>query len=300
MSCLPLVLLVEDNESHIFLIEEKLRLAFPNIILEKARNLFEASCLLPKNQWDLVILDSMLPDGQGVGLLEKLSKTHPFTAVAILTEDAEQEMLGKKHHGVVKCLKKEKKSLDLFVSHIKKLMSANKEIHRMLQEEGVSSLAFRDPLTHLYSRAYFDEHLRREVSSANRYGHEFSLLIVDVDGFSKINNRQGSHTGDRCLKRLAAVLAKSVRSGDVVARYGADEFVVLLSHCKQSDAMKCASRVLERLRRVKGDNSFTVSVGITYYHGEQKIHRLEQIISRADQSLTRAKRRGGDCYSVAR
>jgi two-component system cell cycle response regulator len=167
------------------------------------------------------------------------------------------------------------------------------------QEDGSEGMLFRDPLTGVYSRAYFDESLRREVWRSQRHSQDLAILLVDVDGFTNIVGKNGSPAGEKCLKKLAKFLTRSVRSGDIVARYGDDQFVVLLNHCKKSDALRCGNRVLQAIRKQPGNNHFTASIGVIYHRGESKIQRPKQLVAQAERALHRAKTQGGAQLHIA-
>ncbi len=298
----PSVLIVEDNEGHSYLIEEKFKSAFPQAEIHNARTLREASRILPKKEWDLVILNSRLPDGRGTDFLDKLSIRQPFAAVAILTENVnDEEMVSSQHHGVVEFLTKDRQTLESFVSRVKRLMASSQGINRLLDEKTGSSSGhlFRDPLTGAYSRAFLIESLHREISRANRYNQEISLLIVDIDHFQKMINKKNHKAGERCLKKISSILVNSIRAGDIVARYKARKFIHLLSQCPRAEAVQCAQRVLDRVKKGAGTDRFTVSIGVMYYKGVSKISRPQEIITGAERALAQAKSKGGNRFLVA-
>ena len=299
----PSLLLIEDNDGHSYLIEEKFRNAFPEADIVRARNLKEASSILPSKSWDLVIVNDKLPDGNAGDFVDQLSVRQPFAAVAVLTEETRDigimEFSG--HHGAVEVLTKDRSTLESFVARIKRLMAASQRISRLLHEgdDGALGTLFRDPLTGVYNRAYFDESLRREVSRCNRYGQDMGILLVDVDGFLNIVKKNGAPAGEKCLKKLASFLSKCVRSGDIVARYGEDQFAVLLNHCRSTDAARCAKRVLQAIRKQPSHQVFTVSIGVLHHGGESKVLRPKQLVAQAAKALHRAKTQGGARLHIA-
>jgi two-component system cell cycle response regulator len=300
MNAAPSLLLVEYNEGHNDLIQEKFRDAFPDAEISRAKNLSEALKLLPKKSWDMVITNWLLPDGSGADILDHLASHQPFVAVAILADDAsEVELDATGHHGAVEILTKDRQTLESFVLRVQRLMSASQRINRLLHEkaEAGNGSLFRDPLTQVYNRAYFEDALRRDVSRANRYQHEMSLLIADVDGFPNLAKSGGRGFVERCLKDLAAVLVQAVRSGDIVARYGENQFAMLLTHCKQSDAVRCARRVIKAVENRA--ERFTVSIGVMHYKGLSKVVRPKHMLQLAERALHQAKAQGGSCYQLA-
>ncbi len=100
-----------------------------------------------------------------------------------------------------------------------------------------------DALTGLANRRAFDERLDEEVARAIRYGHPLSLLMVDIDNFKLVNDRFGHTAGDEALKALAAIIDRSIRTIDIVARFGGEEFVVILPETPIEGAAVVAERV---------------------------------------------------------
>lgn len=297
-----MLLLVEDNDGHSYLIHEKFRNAFPEAEICRAKNLREALKLLPQQSWDLVITNWVLPDGSGAQILDHLSERQPFAAVAILADDERQvELDATGHHGAVEVLTKDRKTLESFILRVQRLMTASQKINRLLHDkaESGSNSLLRDPLTQVYNRAYFDDTLRRDVSRANRYQHEMSLLIVDVDGFRDLVKTKGRNVGERCLKNLAEMLTEAVRSGDVVARYGENQFVMLLTHCRKKDSLRCAERVLKSVRKRTDAEAFTVSIGVMHYKGSNKTIRPKHMLKLVEEALWTAKQSGGARYHLA-
>ncbi|MEO1124216.1 MAG: diguanylate cyclase [Cyanobacteria bacterium J06639_16] len=156
--------------------------------------------------------------------------------------------------------------------------------------------AIRDTLTGLYNRTYFLSQLDDELARSQRTGHRFVLAMIDVDFFKQINDQYGHPFGDKVLQALAHKLQKLLRSADVVARIGGEEFAVLMSDASLQEAMVA----LERLRtKLATDGliinhqrfSITVSIGAC----ENATHSAETLINTADKLLYRAKHQGRNC-----
>jgi diguanylate cyclase (GGDEF)-like protein len=160
----------------------------------------------------------------------------------------------------------------------------------------LASMVLADPLTACLNRRGLDQVLNQAVSSASRYGGEVALLAIDIDYFKTINDTFGHLAGDAVLRELAELLAQSSRGGDVVARVGGEEFVVLLPGADIETAGVVAERVLKTVRAhsfrtVRGHQQITVSVGIACEHVRDG-HVAGSLRARADEALYVAKRLG--------
>ena len=105
--------------------------------------------------------------------------------------------------------------------------------------------ATRDPLTNLYNQRLFWELLGYEIGRAQRHNEKFSLLVIDLDNFKNINDSHGHIIGDRFLAGIADVIHSTLRDGDILARYGGDEFVVILPDADEEQVFLVATRILE-------------------------------------------------------
>ncbi|HKI86999.1 MAG TPA: GGDEF domain-containing protein [Thermoanaerobaculia bacterium] len=157
--------------------------------------------------------------------------------------------------------------------------------------------ATTDPLTGLVNRRGFGTRSRRELSRSRRQGERLALVLVDVDQLKTINDRFGHAVGDRVLKHVAATIADLVRKSDLVARFGGDEFVILLWSADRQGAMAAT----ERIRCTIGDTPVNCDgqlIHLTLSAGVAEIGPLEgeveAAIGRADEALYRAKSAGRD------
>jgi diguanylate cyclase (GGDEF)-like protein len=155
---------------------------------------------------------------------------------------------------------------------------------RVRDRERLRQMALHDALTGAYSRYYLSEFFKIERERAKRSGRPISLVMADVDRFFEVNDRFGHPTGDRVLKEIAQLLVKNVRSGDVVVRYGGDEFLIVMPETTREEA----ERVMERLCRALEawdpgltGLEFSISFGVASWtpDGEET---LEQVLERAD------------------
>jgi diguanylate cyclase (GGDEF)-like protein len=154
----------------------------------------------------------------------------------------------------------------------------------------VASLAASDPLTGLPNRRRWDEEAARMVARAERTGEPLTIAIMDLDRFKAFNDGHGHQAGDRLLKEASAAWREQLRAGDLLARWGGEEFAVALPGATPEQAVP----VLERLRRATPSEQ-TASVGVA---GFVPGATLAELVEQADQALYRAKSNGRDCLEL--
>jgi diguanylate cyclase (GGDEF)-like protein len=166
------------------------------------------------------------------------------------------------------------------------------EANRKLQE-----MANVDGLTQIFNRRVFQNLITREFYRSQRYGHPLSCIMIDLDTFKEINDHEGHLVGDQVLRETAGLLQGSLRKTDFLARYGGDEFVVILP---EADS-KAAAVLGEKLRRAIEQRNFdiegrsiqlTISLGVSTLSKETPVFTEEEMIQRADANLYLAKKYG--------
>lgn len=170
--------------------------------------------------------------------------------------------------------------------------------HQSLRlRETLSNLARTDPLTGLVNRRGFDEALAREHARSRRGAGPMALLLVDIDHFKRVNDRYGHLAGDDLLAATASTLISHVRAGDVLGRFGGEEFVALLPGAGQEQACWIAERLRERVRAsaipsLGAEATVTVSIGVAALGRDG--NELFELLAAADAALYRAKQAGRD------
>ena len=168
--------------------------------------------------------------------------------------------------------------------------------------EEIYQLATHDTLTELYNRRHFVEMADKEIARAVRHRRPLALCIIDVDLFKPVNDRHGHIAGDEVLRQIAAHLRQHVRSEDMAARIGGEEFAVLLQEC----GIEAAAGFAERLRQAIADAWFspggerqriTVSIGISVLNPARETRAA--LMAAADVALYRAKHDGRNCVRLA-
>ena len=162
-------------------------------------------------------------------------------------------------------------------------------------------LARTDPLTRLANRRVFVEMAEAELLRCRRFGTEAAMLMVDVDHFKRVNDVRGHAAGDGALTALAAVLAATVRAVDLAARFGGEEFTLLLPGTTLAGAAEMAERIRAAVARIQlpspsGGFGITVSIGATVFAGDDG--DLTAVLRRADQGLYQAKAAGRNRIAV--
>jgi len=161
---------------------------------------------------------------------------------------------------------------------------------RKRAEERVRALAITDPLTGLANYRQLLEVLESEIHRSARTGRPFAVLLLDLDGLKKINDAHGHLVGSRALCRLANVLLAHCRTVDTAARYGGDEFAVVLPETEAEPARQVVRRISERLANDGEKPLLSVSVGLAVYPQDGKM--IEGLLGAADRALYAAKPRG--------
>ena len=165
------------------------------------------------------------------------------------------------------------------------------------------ALSVTDDLTRLYNSRYLNLVLRRETKRASRSGRPLSLLFLDLDGFKQVNDSYGHLAGSKALVEAAAVIRGCARETDVVARFGGDEFSLILPDTGREGAVSVAERIGERLRACRflaGDGlsvHLTASIGVATL--PDVAGSAEELIRAADKAMYQVKARGKNGFHVA-
>lgn len=193
--------------------------------------------------------------------------------------------------------KMKKGNLRLDENFLKNLESLLKEM-KPSQKKYISwlyELATHDEKTGLYNTKFFNDILEMELEKAGRNQEKLSLFMIDIDFFKKINDSYGHLKADEFLVRLAHILKKTLRTPDIIARFGGEEFIILLPQTNLEKAKLITARLRENIKSdsVLKKYSLTVSGGLTEYRkGDTKVSLKE----RADKALYKAKETGRDKF----
>ena len=169
-------------------------------------------------------------------------------------------------------------------------------------EKVLFRLSTSDALTGALNRRHFMNLMGRELRRAERYGARFSLLMIDIDHFKRINDTFGHQVGDEAIRQMAKTCLDHLRPTDLLCRYGGEEFLIALTHTELAGAQIAAERMREAVSKLEIDASgrkvvFTISVGLSSFEPRA---RLDELIECADQALYAAKTGGRNQVRVGR
>lgn len=291
-----LVVAVDDNPVNRLLVEKVLtKEGYKTKILSSSEEVMP--CLAEQHP-DLILLDLMMPNVNGLELCEQIKLNPIYQEIPIIfitASNEKQDLLQAFDSGAVDYVTKPFYNQELLArikTHIE-LKFTRDELKKALIE--VEKLAKTDELTGISNRRNFYNLAEREFNLAKRKKRNFALLIIDIDYFKSINDTYGHPIGDQVIKIVAQECLSNLRQEDLCARWGGEEFVIFLSETNLSEAIIVANRIRESLgnRVFKIDSfnpSLTVSIGVSVYN--QQDESLDHTLSRADFALLEAKKTG--------
>ena len=254
----------------------------------------------------LALLDWVMPEKDGIEVCREVRshRDRPYTYLILLSsKESKREIVEGLEAGADDYLTKPYDEDELKA----RLRTGERilELEDRLVEarENMRFQATHDPLTSLWNRGVIEELLGREIRRSQRENSCTVIILCDVDHFKQVNDQYGHNIGDDILRGLARRLQRSVRSYDMVGRFGGEEFLVILNRCDPDSAMTRA----ENLRAVVAKKPFptrakplpvTISVGVALSTHFQQ-HNLEEILAAVDEALYSAKNAGRNCVRRA-
>jgi two-component system cell cycle response regulator len=169
-------------------------------------------------------------------------------------------------------------------------------------QEYFEEMSIRDGLTKLYNHRHFYDRLEEEFSRASRYGEPLSLIFFDIDDFKRINDNYGHTHGDEVLKKISLAMKRVARESDLPARYGGDEFAVILPNTSAAGALDVANRLSTTVRELIFEDltgeQVTISSGVATFV-DKKVQSFDRLVWLADEAMYKAKAQGKDHVSQA-
>ena len=254
---------------------------------------------------DLILLDLMMPEMDGLEVCEKIQSNPDLADIPIifLSASKEQEhVLQAFEKGAVDYMVKPFYQAELLARvkmHLE-LKYSRQKLKQLLGEQvalvnELERLANTDSLTGIWNRRYLFIVAEREITRSKRYNIAFSVLLIDIDHFKRINDTYGHDIGDEVIIFMTKVVLENLRKVDCFGRLGGEEFLVLLPETDLNEAKIVAERIRTNIENKYINThdqkiSITVSIGVSCYGLEDQV--IDSIIQRADQGLYQAKNQG--------
>ena len=282
------ILLVEDDPEMAKLLKK--HLDSQGYTVEHAGNASVFHDKVQEQPFSLVLMDVSLPDADGRNLLVELKQQGDLAHIPVMI------MSGRGSSIRAECLalgadQVFDKPLDLHA-----LTAAVSE--RLKTKRLMESQAFFDPLTGLPNRAALYQNYRRYLALAQRHNKPLSIGILDIDHFKLINDTWGHPAGDKVLRDLSTLLAESLRESDVVARWGGEEFVLLLPDTPLQNAWQVIDSLREKVAAQAFETPDGHGLNLNFSGGVASVRlrsTLEESVARADHALYTAKQEGRNC-----
>ena len=277
------------------------------------------------DSFDLILSDHNLPDCSGMDLMKEI-RARSTTPIIMVTGENSGEMAAEAIRKgatdyVVKVkdymfnlplvveknltaakLRQENDSLrDSLQKALADVQQTNQQLEKSLLR--VEEMAATDPLTGLYNRRHFGKVLDQLFSEAQRYGQPMSVSMIDLDGYKQLNDSCGHQVGDQLLMLAGKVISSNMRRMDVAARYGGDEFVLLLPHADAAEAAGVAERIRGQFKQasaqlLKRAVGISMSIGIAEAI-DTAAPTADLLVAAADTALYQSKQAGRDRISLA-
>jgi len=290
------ILLIEDSPS---------QLKWMEVVLSEAgwevhsfSNAVEAMTSFSENEYDLVVTDIVLEGAMsGLSLVREIRRIStdkgltPIFAMSAYNEASRRIELY--HLGVNDYIAKPIIPEE-FIFRVNTLIKSHRTFNELNEEKNhLKSLALLDSVTGLYNRNAFNQFATMELEKSKRNQTPMSLAIVDIDYFKLVNDKLGHDVGDQVLADVGLWLSKTLRKGDMVFRWGGEEFVILLNACSPENAKDVLEKQRIRFNKRKFANvAITASTGISNVKIINEKTTIKQLFKQADEAVYKAKELG--------
>lgn len=300
----PHILVVDDEQTNTILFTELLRKAGYSVTT--AQDGFKAIAACKVRTPDLILLDLRMPLMSGADVVERLKrdeKTRDIPIIFLVTSQEVPASGDTQEHGEQEYLTKPPDPTELMV-RVRSALRVKFLKDEIRKKEGqIRELSLVDPVTSLRSTRFLNEFLKAEIAQSRRYSVPLSLAILDLDRQKELLRAHGQKVIDSLVTQVAAVLTRSSRQSDVLARTGAFEFTIVLPHTEREGA----AEVAERMRNVIAQSTFTigssvgtvtVSIGLCQFSAEMD-DEGKTLVSHARAALAQAHANGGNVTLMA-
>lgn len=311
------LLMIEDDADQRDLVTEVIEDHFGRGVVTAAGSKAEA-LKHDLTTFDLILTDHNLPDGSGMQLLAEITKRCKTPVIMVTGENNGEmaaEAIKKGATDYVVKVGEYMFTIPLVIEKnltVAKLRHENEKLRHELEGAltdvkqslaQVEKMAATDPLTGLYNRRHFARVIEQMFSESQRHGHDLSAVMIDLDGFKQLNDTLGHAVGDQLIVLTGQVIHANLRRGDVAARYGGDEFVLLLPHASDAEAEVVMDRIRAQFKAdsahaLKRERGVSMSIGIGSV-GVCRPISADQLMAATDTALYAAKGAGRDRISRA-
>lgn len=293
---------------HILYIEDHLTLANMTIdilqqmglTIEHVDSAEQGLALFEENCYDLVLLDIILAGKKdGIEMIKEIRTRHdgknltPVLAMSATSKASER--INALKVGANDFITKPVLQAELAVRAKNLIVARQLHLKIISQQQALEKLAMTDQLTGLYNRYFLNSFIEKALSIAKRHKYPLSIFMIDLDKFKHINDAFGHEQGDEVLVNIAAVLQKNCRLEDIAVRLGGDEFLVVLPHCSQEQAINKAHDICDKIHAIEASRAEVVvaaSFGVS--STEQGSFNYKALFDLADQAAYQAKSQGGN------
>lgn len=295
------VLIVEDDQLARESLEEFLQLHYFTVL--GVSNALEALNILKKTDFDLVLTDLVMPEMDGISMTKAIRELGKDIPVLVMTgfasiEYAVEAIKAGATDFITKPLK-----LEHVVFIINRVLETRFLRKKALETEYYKDLSNRDELTKISNYRHFNYVLQLEIDRQLRYHRPLTLLIIDIDDFKKCNDAHGHLTGDLVLVKVASLLTTQIRGCDFVARYGGDEFTVILPEISEKEALPVCKRIMKSIENCdfqsfekRNIGPLSVTIGIASF--PKNADDSKELIEKADRAMYAGKRAGKNCICI--
>jgi two-component system, cell cycle response regulator len=295
------ILIVDDDET----VRESLNdfLEFHDFVVTAVASAAQALETMASNEFDLVISDLVMPKMDGIALVKSIRDSGKDVPFLVMTGFASIEYaVESMKAGATDFLTKPLK-FDHVMLIIKRVLETS-ALRKMARErEYYKDLSNSDGLTKISNYRHFNHVLQLEIDRQRRYHRPLTLLMIDIDDFKKTNDRYGHLMGDMVLIKIAALLTAEIRGFDFVARYGGDEFTIILPEVSEREALPVGRRIMKSIgtHEFKSPEHKDIgSVGVTIGIASFPKDALEgqDLVAKADRAMYAGKSAGKNCLCV--
>lgn len=319
------LLIIDDDLDQRELTREVLEDRFGKDCVDEAGTGVDALCM-DLGSYDMILSDYNLPDTNGMELLDQIRGRCKTPVIMVTGENVSEfaaeairrgatdyvvkvgdyfftiPLVVEKNLTTVKLVRENEQLHSELRRSLDEVSRKNDQLNEALRQ--VQEMAATDALTGLYNRRHFNRAVEQLFSESRRYGGDLTAVMIDLDGYKQLNDGLGHQVGDQILQIVGEILRDNPRKSDVAARYGGDEFVLLLPKVDAGEATRLVTRVREEYRRrtaelLKRERGMTMSIGIASVNASG-VMTADELIAVADAALFESKQNGRDRITIAR